>query len=286
MVAVAVAVSGGNALAIAHAAFVQGCARAIVLVGCRIVVACVLVGASQNGDGEVEVHRAKLVVAFEEHLDIQVATEDAIGGQLRNQDPMVVAGNAIGVSGLGEPRSAGDVRQFEAASRCAISRFEQGLPRVLGGLNREHVAFAVGGVGLRVDADGDEAVELVGWEGRPHCGHHAARGDVPDGIGLKEVAGCDQCSGSVNIAKYSADLIGGIGSGDIQPVAVVVGQVRVREGANVGGHGVNLDAEILRLEDVGVRQGQRGFGEGGLRPALQPAEQGTQQEDPSPDGMA
>ena len=254
MVAVAVAVSGRNAVtptvvdgarSVTDAAGVEGRARPILLVGCRIEVACGRVGAPVDWDVQVQIDGAELVVSLEENLDVEVAAERPIRGQLGNQNALVITGNAIGEGGLGEPHASGEVGQPEPASYCTVSGFENGLPRGLGRLQSQDITLAIGRHGWPINADGEIAVKFIGRERAPNRGDDTAGCDVADGIGLKEVARRQQFSGCINVAKDRAQLVGQVRGCDEEPVAIVSREIGVSQRPDVQGDRVDFNPEIF-----------------------------------------
>ena len=286
LVAVAIAVSCSNAFSTANAAFIELGARAVVFAGVRIKIAGAGIGAPENRQVEVQVDGPELVVALEKDLDVEVAAERAVCGELSNEDALVRSGDAIGVAGLGEPGAPSHVIEFESTAGEAIARLEHRLPRLCRGLDSQHIALAVGCVCGLVQADGDEAVVLVRREAGPNRGYDAAGRDVTDREALKKVAGGEQGGRGVDVAEDGGQLVVGAACGHEQPVARVAGEVGVCEHPDVFGDRVDFNAVVVRLEDMCSRRRNGGHHGGGLTRDVARKSERKQQEDPSPDGMA
>ena len=286
LVAVTIAFSFSNAFSTANAAFIQLGARTVVFAGVRIKIAGAGIGAPENRQVEVQVDGPELVVALEKDLDVEVAAERAVCGELGNEDALVRSSDAIGVAGLGEPRAPGHVIELESTAGKSIARFEHRLPGLRRGLDREHIALTVGCVCGLVQADGDEAVVLVRREAGPNRRHDAAGRDVTDWEALEEVASGEQGGRSVNVAEDGGQLVVGAACGHEQPVARVAGEVGVWEHPDVLGDRVDFNAVVVRLEDMGSRRRNGGHHGGGLTRDVSHKSERKQQEDPSPDGMA
>ena len=286
LISSAVAVSCSNAFSTANAAFIQLGARTVVFAGVRIKIAGAGIGAPENRQVEVQVDGPELVVALEKDLDVEVAAERAVCGELGNEDALVRSSDAIGVAGLGEPRAPGHVIELESTAIKSIARFEHRLPGLRRGLDREHITLTVGCVCGLVQADGDEAVVLVRREAGPNRRHDAAGRDVTDREALEEAAGGEQGGRSVDVAEDGGQLVVGTACGHEQPVARVAAEVGVCEHPDVLGDRVDVNAVVVRLEDMGSRRRNGGHHGGGLTRDVAHKSERKQQEGPSPDGMA
>ena len=197
---------------------------------------------------------------------MQVAAERAIGGELCDENPLIVSSNAIGVAADHKPDSANKVVQFESGAECIDLRFKDRHPRVCAGLLGLNRAFIVGGGGGAVDADCDVAVKFVGRIEWPsfrkdaRCCHRANRRR------LEEAARSEQGRRRSDVAVNRRQLILRAGHLDVESVGVEAGQVRVGEGADVRGHRVDVEGKSRGVQDL--VSGCREEGERELRGVL------------------
>ena len=98
------------------------------------------------------------LVATWENLKVEVAAEHAVRGELSEEHPAILIGNAIALTSEVEPCAPHTVVDDQVASRQAAARIKNGRPRIVGVLNGADRRFTNGSVRRGFNANGHPTV--------------------------------------------------------------------------------------------------------------------------------
>ena len=171
------AVADATGIHVAHAVVDVIADSISVRIGCAVtaartegvVIQAVVVasGGTAHAQSERQVEQqVVLVVSLREDLDLHVAGQFAIGGELAEQDTAIGVGHAIGIPVQDVPHAAHNIIDGDVGSRHPIARIEEDRPALAGRLDHTGVRLPSRDIRRTIDADGDPAVIGQVREGR------------------------------------------------------------------------------------------------------------------------
>ena len=158
-------------------------------------------------------------IAVQEDLQVHLAFEGAIGGELPHKDPQVFTRHSICLAVQSVPRPANRIGDVQISSGFKIRH-----PVVLIGSNHARGAFTGRRIRRSIQADGHPTVGIEFWEEAEQravqvAGHRGAHCVLVESRG-----GVDK-RGELAVAGYAGQEVVSVGQVGVDPVSGVAGQV-------------------------------------------------------------